>query len=119
MNFRRIIKFFLVVIALIFIVNLTQDLLRLWRAGDRIQQQKQKLAAEQAENAKLKQEQYYLGSQFFFEEQIRDKLNMVKPGEVIVILPLNSGSPQPEGIILQRGETETLPTWRQWLNLFW
>lgn len=45
------------------------------------------------------------------EKTIRNKLNLLKPNEVAIILP----SPSPTPILL----TPTpIPSWRQWFNLF-
>jgi len=119
MNLRHGLKILVVIVALVFIINLAKDLIRLWRAGDRLQQAKQNLSAEQAENARLKQEQHYLDSQFFFEQQVRDKLNMTKPGETIVILPQMLKPQRAEEPSQKGADTETLPVWQQWLALFW
>lgn len=102
----------------VLVFNLSRNLLRLWRAGDRLRQAKEKLAAVKTENLKLKEEQRFLESDFFIEEQIRDKLNLVKLGEAVVILPPTLSDKQAESL-KSNDEEVSLPVWRQWLALFW
>lgn len=45
------------------------------------------------------------------EKTIRDKLNLSRENEQVVILPEPSPTPEP-------AITPTYPVWRQWLNIF-
>lgn len=70
------------------------------------------------DNAKLEAEIAQTSSADFIEQQVRDKLGLVKAGEAVVVLPDEDtlrklASQVPE-------ETNTLPdpTWRKWLKLF-
>ena len=58
--------------------------------------------------------QHYQGEEFI-EEQARNKLNLAKEGETIVILP-----PNVEELVGWREENgpEELPNWQKWRNLF-
>lgn len=111
-------KIFLLISGLIFIVNLSKDVFHLWRAGDRLEQNQQKLDNLANENLKLKKEVEFLKSDFFVEQQVRDKLNMAKPGEAVVILPKMFGNEENE-LVQNDEEPKSDPVWRQWLNLFW
>ena len=58
--------------------------------------------------------QYYQTPEFI-EEEARNKLNMAKPGETIVILPPNLEE------LLSRSKTQAeplIPNWKKWWNLF-
>lgn len=118
MKLRLGLRFIVVILAVLFIVGLGRNLLRLWRAGDRLGQAEEKAKQLRAENLRLKEEQQFLGSQLFFEQQIRDKLNMAKPGEAVVLLP-PVASLRPNRVDQLTEENPELPVWRQWLGLFW
>jgi hypothetical protein len=50
-------------------------------------------------------------SDSFLEEQARNELFMVKPGESGVILPAGLGDKK-------KAKAETKPNWQQWLAIF-
>jgi cell division protein FtsB len=118
MKLRRGVRLIGVVLIVLVIVGLGRNLVRLWRAGDRLKQAEEKVASLRAENVRLKQEEQVLGSERFFEEQVRDKLNMAKPGEALVLLP-PAASLKPSRAEEPKAEPEDLPVWRQWVELFW
>ncbi len=66
-------------------------------------------------NKELKERLEYVKSEEFVEKEVRDKLNMAKENEVIVVLP--------EGLELrdqqlEASNEEDLPNWQRWLKLF-
>lgn len=84
----------------------------------RIKEAEEKLQKLEKENQELSYQRDVVNSVEFKEAQIRDKLNMVKEGEIIVMLP--------EAEIVKRFalpevavESEPqVPNWKKWLNLF-
>lgn len=112
------VRLIILILAGLFILSLGRNLVRLWRAGDRLEQAEEKVQALREENWQLKKEQQFLGSQLFFEQQVRDKLNMVKPGEAVVLLP-PAASLRPDQKEEGTQEELDLPVWRQWWQLFW
>ncbi len=65
------------------------------------------------ENESLKRDLDYKNSDRFAEEEIRNKLGMVKPGETEVIIP------KPEG--QSSGQSDSgaqIPNWQKWRDLF-
>jgi len=77
-----------------------------------VEEKAQKLAAEQKQ---LLEKKAYFQSPEFVEEEARNKLNMAKPGETVVILPPNLAQ------VLGREEKPAapeIPNWRKWWNLF-
>lgn len=71
---------------------------------------KQELDKAKEENRRLKVRLTQVNSDSFVEEEARDKLFLVKPGESGVILPhetTENASKKPE-----------LPNWQKWLRLF-
>lgn len=65
------------------------------------------------ENESLKNELQYKSSNRFAEEEIRNKLGMVKPGETEVIIPKPEGSSD-----AQSGSGAQIPNWQKWRDLF-
>ncbi len=73
---------------------------------------KKDLDREKQENQQLKTELSYVKSQEFIEEEARNKLFMVKPGESGVIVPQD---------LIKKKEVKKeieLSNWQQWINLF-
>jgi len=118
MKLRLGLRLLVIVVAGLFIAGLVRNVLRLWRSGDRLGQAEEKLESLRAENLRLKQQQQFLGSDVFFEQQIRDKLNMAKPGEAVVLLPPVASLQPTERESTEETLIET-PVWQQWLVLFW
>lgn len=118
MKIRSWVKFLFIILAVLFIINVAKDILRLWRAGDRLKEAQKTLALLEEEKLRLEQERQFLESAFFFEQQARDKLNMAMSDEVVVILPQGL-----EDEALQNSEEDmsekSLPIWQQWLAIFW
>ena len=68
-------------------------------------------------NQDLKKTKEFYQSDAFLEEQIRNKLQMAKPEEKIIILPeaiVNTQSEQLE----ESEQLEQLANWEKWLRLF-
>lgn len=64
-------------------------------------------------NRQLAEELRLAQSLEFIEKQAREKLNLQREGEVVVVLPPDLASPQPQVLV----ETE-LSNWQQWWRLF-
>lgn len=65
------------------------------------------------QEALLEKREYYQ-SEEFVEKQARDKLNMAKEGETVVILPEGEGVLGEVEISRERQE----PIWKKWLGVF-
>lgn len=112
---KKVIQIAIIVVGISLIVNLTRDILRLLKAGERIKQAENRLEKTKEENKQLFEKKDYYASEEFIEEIARNKLNMARPGETIVVLPPNLAE------VVGRKEKETLselPNWRKWWNLF-
>lgn len=97
------------------IVNLSKDILKLLKSSDEMRLAEKKIEELQKESEILAQKKEYFQSDFFVEEEARDKLNMAKVGETVVILPPNLK----EILGVEKSQpVKSLPNWRQWLNLF-
>ena len=104
----------IVLVLLLVINNLIRSIFDVWNKQDLLTQAQNELTKEQQKNQKLKAELSYVETQKFIEEEVRDKLFLVKPGEESVLIPNKA-------IDGQSGKKEVqkqIPNWQQWLQLF-
>ncbi len=109
---RRVIFIAVLVASLIIINNLIRSIYSLWNKQDLIVKAKNDLTREKDENHELKSQLSIVGSKQFVEEEARNKLFFVKPGEQDVIVPQN---------LLNKTSGEkpdNTPNWKKWWNLF-
>jgi cell division protein FtsB len=106
-------------LAFLFIVSLIRNILKINQANKEILEAEERVDEAIAENNELKAKVEGLRSPEFQEMQLRDKLNLAKEGEIVVVLPdeeiLRKLAPK-------RIEEESIlpdPTWRRWLKLFY
>lgn len=105
--------FVLVVIAcLIVIQNLTRSIYDLWSKQDLVVRAQKDLDRERQEYQRLKAQLTFVKSEEFIEEEARNNLFLVKPGESGVIVP--------EELIKKRRikDKPEIPNWKKWVNLF-
>lgn len=111
----RMVQGLIVLVGILLIFNLTRDIRRLLKASDQIKLAENQVRELEKENQQLEEKKEYYQSPEFIEEQARDKLNMAKPGETIVILPQNLEE------VLGKTKKVTppeLPNWQKWWKLF-
>lgn len=94
------------------IFNLSWQTYSLLKRQDLFVQKEKKLAELKNKNQELKETLKGVQSQEFIEKEAREKLNMGKRGEVVVILPNNRTIKQPNN------KEEDLPNWKKWYKLF-
>jgi cell division protein FtsB len=105
--------FILIVIVLLLIINnLIHSIYDLWQKQDLLTQAQKQLSVEKLKNATLKTEISNAKSAQFIDEEARNKLFLVKPGEqeVLISQDLISKSPQKQA--------QDFPNWQKWLKLF-
>jgi len=102
-------------IGLFLIFKFTGSLLYLINSGKQVKAVEERILKLERERREIFQKYQYYQSDEFVEEEARNKLNMSKPGETIVILP-----PSPTTFLNQPGEKTNLPlpNWKKWWNLF-
>jgi len=112
---KKPIQILIIIIGIALIVSLSRSILKMFRARDELRLAEQKIEELQKEAAILTEKKDFYQSEEFIEQEARNKLNMVKEGETVVVLPPNLkellGGRENQPQIL-------LPNWRQWLNLF-
>lgn len=107
---KKLLYFGAVVVCLLVINNLIHSIYDLWHKQDLVVNAQKDLDKQKEENRKLKLRLTQVGSEKFVEEEARDKLFLVKPGESGVILP--DVTPK------AAKKEENLSNWQKWLKLF-
>jgi cell division protein FtsB len=110
---KKLMFIIVVVVLLLIINNLTRSIYDLWHKQDLLTKAQQELIRELQLNQRLKAELSYAKTRQFIEEEARDKLFMVKPGEQPVLIPEELLKPY-----LPSKPTPTVPNWQKWWNLF-
>ena len=115
MPYKKIGFFTIIIILIITINNLIQSIYTTWQKQDLINQAQNDLSAAKEENQRLKTDIAQVNKPQFIETEARNKLLLAKPGEGIVILPINqlAISPSPTHQIIDKR-----PNWQKWWELF-
>lgn len=106
----------LLVIFSIVIYNLARQIIFALQASSRLDQIAGKVAELQQKNSGLKKKLAETSSLSFIERQARDKLNLARPGETVIIIP-DSEIDKILGV-QTIAIPEATPNWQGWLKLF-
>lgn len=109
-NFFKHILVFLIFLLLIF--SLTKNVFDYQNKINFFQNLKKDYINEQEKNKKLKTEIIKTQDYYFLEKSIREQLNLIKPNEIVVILPKNKIKKANSKISKKK------PIYIQWLELF-
>lgn len=112
----RTLYFLIIIAGIIISFGLVRNLYSIYQTSKFQEQAVKKLEKLRTENTRLKEEAAASQEQSFIEREARERLGLVKPGEVVVIIPTDqeataSGeiSPQVQAV---------RPIWQQWISLF-
>ncbi|MCL5019841.1 MAG: septum formation initiator family protein [Patescibacteria group bacterium] len=108
---KKAIFLIVVIVLLLAINNLVRSIYDIWNKQDLLSQAQKELTKEESRNQKLKAELSYVQTQKFIEEEARNKLFLVKPGEQQVLIP-NTASES------SKKQEKQTPNWQKWLQLF-
>ncbi|HSW89238.1 MAG TPA: septum formation initiator family protein [Candidatus Saccharimonadales bacterium] len=111
---KRILFVIFIVISFLIIYNFSSSIYRLLSKKDVLIQAQSELKKAQNENTNLKKQLTHVKNPEFVEEQARDKLFLVKPGENSVVIPQGL-LPTP---IPTKSLTPPKPNWQKWLEVF-
>lgn len=112
---KNIITILVISLTFLMIFNLARQIQTAIKSGDRLTSATDELKSLQDRNRQLKQASSEQDTLDFVERQARDKLNLSRPNETILLidpdaLKLIEATPSP---------TPTpIPNWQGWLNLF-
>jgi len=112
---KKVINLVILIAGIGLIISLSRDILRLLKVDDRIDQARLKVERLEKEQTELEAKKTFFESEVFVEQQARNKLNLSKEGEVVVVLPPNVEELVGYEELQKSPET---PNWKQWLNLF-
>ncbi len=108
--------FFIVLLASTLIIrNLVFSIYNLWNKQNLLSQIERELQREKEKNKELQEQFARVSSADFLEEEARNKLFLIKPGENEVIISSKllhasrTVTPMP---------VERVPNWKKWLDLF-
>lgn len=102
-----------IVIGLLIINNLVRSTYDLWSKKDVILSAKKQLEAEKRDNQSLKNQLNKAQGGQFVEEEARNKLLLVKPGEQNVFIPKDLNASDSSQIKIDRR-----PNWQKWWDFF-
>jgi cell division protein FtsB len=108
---KKAIYVVVVIVLLVIINNLVHSIYDVWSRQDLLKQAQKELTKEENKNRKLKAELSYVQTPKFIEEEARNKLFLVKPGEQEVLIPNKF-------LENQKKHQSQVPNWQKWLQLF-
>lgn len=109
----RLINAFLLFLSVTVAVNLIRSWVQLQQRGDILNKEQQQLETVQAGHEQLVRQLAQVQTQAYQEQQARERLNVAKPQEAVVILPtvipieLYTPTPTPSPV-----------PWQQWKQVF-
>lgn len=112
---KKVLYLLILIISLFIINNLIRSIFSLWQKHDLIGEATLQLQKEKNEHEKLEDQLDRVKRVDFVEEEARNKLFMVKPGENMVLLGDVPTDPAEKKVA---SKAEAVPIWRQWWNLF-
>lgn len=113
---KKIVFLFIIIISLIIIYGLIDQITQALQASKRLDTAASELSRLQKENYLLTEKLSKVESIDFIEHQLRNKLNLAKPNETIVIIPKEDLA-KILGADAKAVEVP-VPNWLGWLNLF-
>lgn len=115
MLIKKIVYFGFIIFALFIINDLVHSIFSLWQKSDMVALRQRELAIEKKKNEDLKKQIKSVHEPQFVEEEARNKLFMVKPGEgIVVVAPTEYLKPKS----LKNSVREIRPNWQQWWETF-
>lgn len=119
---NRLVYFFLLILGLYLVVSLSRSIYSLTQKTKDVDVIKKQVDGQLSENSRLNQALTEAQSQEFIEQQAREKLNMAKKGEAVVVIPseLITKIASREATVSSSffDRPERIPNWKKWWKLF-
>ncbi|MBI2033162.1 MAG: septum formation initiator family protein [Candidatus Levybacteria bacterium] len=109
---RKILFFLTLTASVIIIKDLLMSIYSLWQKKDLLIIAQKELSAQKKENVQLQAQLKVVKNPSFIEEEARNKLFFVKPGESVAVIP----HPTPGTTI--NNQPQTASVFSQWVALF-
>lgn len=84
---NKFIKYTVFFIGVFLIISLVRSIVDLWEKGGKLQREEERFAKTKLENEELKFKYDKLQTNDYIEKEARNKLDLGRNGEVVVILP--------------------------------
>ena len=99
-------------------LSLIRSINRIREGDNLIQKSEIKLKKALEENKKLEEQVKIVQSDEFVEKQLRNKLGLVREGEMVIVLPEAEIVKKLSPVIPEKEETKPKPNWQKWMELF-
>lgn len=112
---KRLVFLTAIIFSFFIIQSLIVSIYTIWQKHDLLVSAQNDLALEKKKNQELKNKLTYVGTQDFIEQEARNKLFMVKPGEKRIIIDEKAIA----ALIKKEGQKrENKLNWQRWWDLF-
>lgn len=118
MTKKRILVILVLIIGAYLVISLSRQLFSLWQAGGRIEKIRKRVEEAREENERLKRKLSFVQSEEFLEREARNKLNLAKPEETIVVVPQEVIKMEVERAQKEKERRVEIPNWRRWYKAF-
>ena len=107
------------VLFMVLFTSLLRNLKRINEGKRLIQKSEAKLLAAKQENEKLWDQLEIIQSEEYVEKQLRNKLGLVKEGEIVIVLPEADIVKKLAPIVPEEEEIKPKPNYLKWLEMFY
>jgi cell division protein FtsB len=115
MPIKKIAFFTFLILSFVIINGLLNSIYSLWQKQKLVSEATRELILQEQENTSLKKQLTVVNSKQFVEEEARDKLFLIKPGEGVIVMPQQVLQASSSG---QTVAMVSLPNWEEWWSLF-
>ena len=109
---NRWLNWAVLILGIVLVARTGANVVRLWKAGEWVQEAKKEVAAAEGENQQLRDRLAQVQTPEYLEREARDKLGYGRPGEVVLVMPEGMGSPSAQASEGHR------PNWLAWRKLY-
>ena len=116
--FRKVVGYGALLLVVLMLASIVRNVGKVVAIREEVAKERERLERLEKENEQLQKKITKTQSDEFIEKQIRDKLGLVKEGEIVVVLPdeeiLRGFAPK---IVVEQDSLPD-PNWKRWLKLF-
>jgi cell division protein FtsB len=117
-KFKKPLGYLIWIVVFLLTLSIIKNINKVSRVKEEIDREKARIAKIEAENRELEQKVALTNSPQFVEKEIRNKLGLVKTGEVIVVLPDEETLKKLAPPIKDNADYLPDPNWKKWIKLF-
>jgi cell division protein FtsB len=110
---QTLLRILLIILGLYLVVSLARGVWDSYQSSSRLEESENRLREVKAENKRLEEELAFRQSDYFVEKEAREKLNLGRPEETVVVMPkitVKDKEISPEVV--------EMPNWKKWFDLF-